>query len=246
MNALNILLDGGLLSASLVACFYCVLLSRRVRRLASADQGVGKGIVDMVQAVERLNASLERTRMAARTESDTLRHQLTEAKALSEKTAELLEDGDHQIGDLSRGLAEARRIVAALEDMADTADRRHTVAQKTPPQPTPILLEEEWDQDNDGGTIEDEDEDEDEDEYEDETPPPKPKAKPTARRRRKPQAGPTAKVVTDQTDDDDITMLLLDAIGLDVSEHAGDPLPDVRPRPSRRARTGARSAAVEA
>lgn len=124
MNTVNILVDGILLSASIAACFYCVLLSRRVRSLASANHGVGKGIADMTEAVERLNVSLEQTRMAARTESETLQRQLTEARGLSERTGNLLEDGGHQIDQLAKGLTEARQMVRSLERLADAASKR--------------------------------------------------------------------------------------------------------------------------
>ncbi len=124
MNTVNILVDGILLSASIAACFYCVLLSRRVRSLASADHGVGKGIADMTEAVERLNASLEQTRMAVRNESETLQQQLLEARGLSEQAGSLLEDGGHQIDQLAKGLAEARQMVRSLERLGDAASKR--------------------------------------------------------------------------------------------------------------------------
>ena len=56
--------------------------------------------------------------MAAKTESETLQRQLVEAKSLSERTDDLLQEGDHQIGDLARGLADARQVVEVLEDLA--------------------------------------------------------------------------------------------------------------------------------
>ncbi len=233
MNALNILLDGGLLSASLAACFYCVLLSRRVRRLASADQGVGKGIADMVLAVERLNASLERTRMAARTESDTLRRQLTEAKALSEKTVELLEEGDHLSNDLARGLADARHMVAALEDLADAADKRRARTRAAAQPPDPIALEDDWDAVRRTEWRDSEARNKD--------PAPAADAKPAPRRRRKAEARPAASATPAPMDENDITMLLLDAIDVDMTDQTDDPLPDVRPRASRHTRNGARA-----
>ncbi len=236
MNALNILLDGGLLSASLAACFYCVLLSRRVRRLASADQGVGKGIADMVLAVERLNASLERTRMAARTESDTLRRQLAEAQALSEKTAELLEDGSHLSADLARGLADARQMVGSLEDLADAADRRRTRARAAMQPPDPIALEDDWDAARRTEWRDSEAWNKD--------PAPTADAKPAPRRRRKAEARPTASPPPAPMDENDITMMLLDSIAVDLNDPDDDPLPDVRPRASRQTRNGSRAMEV--
>lgn len=227
MSSLSILVDGGLLSSSMAACFYCVLLSRRVRRLASADQGVGKGIADMVQAVERLNASLERTRMAAKTESDTLQRQLVEAKSLSERTGDLLQEGDHQIGDLARGLADARQVVEVLEDLVDTADKRRTRARKPSQRtqaPAPLA------------TVE----------PEEDTPEPAAIAGRAGGRKTRARAKPAVET-SDPISDGDITMLLLDAITLDLNDDTDndtdDPLPDVRPRASKRVRTEPRAAA---
>jgi|GEM_PF-4372042 len=124
MSGFSILGDGILLFVSLVACIYCILLSRRVRRLASADQGLGKGIADMTQAVEKLNASLEQTRLAARNESDTLERQLAEARTLSGRAGELLDEGEHQLEDLDKGIAQARQLVTSLEGLVEAANKR--------------------------------------------------------------------------------------------------------------------------
>lgn len=124
MSTISILVDGILLSASFAACFYCIQLSRRVRNLARTDQGLGKGIAEMTEAVERLNASLEQTRLAARTESETLQHRLAEARDLTERTSRLLADGDHRTDELARNLGEARQMVRTLERLADTASKR--------------------------------------------------------------------------------------------------------------------------
>ena len=136
MDALNILVDGGLLSASLTACFYCIVLSRRVRRLASADQGVGKGVADMVKAVERLNSSLSQTRAAARTESEALEQHLQEARAIAERTAALLEDGTDQLAVLDRKLTDARQIIGHLRSAVNAArDSRRQAGQTADAKP---------------------------------------------------------------------------------------------------------------
>lgn len=162
MSALNILVDGALISTSLVACTYCVLLSRRVRRLASADQGVGKGIADMVKAVERLNTSLEQTRMAAKGEAEALEREVKAARELTARTADLLAEGDNQVNELARGLSEANEIVRALEELTDTADRR-SVRRKRPTRAAkarrvPVEDDEEAFEDEEAFLIEEQDE----------------------------------------------------------------------------------------
>lgn len=128
MEMINILVDGILFSASIAACFYCIQLSRRVRNLANANQGVGKGIADMTDAVERLNSSLEQTRAAARSESETLQRQLSATREQADRAGRLLEDGDHQLEQMTKSIGQARQMVRALEDLAEAASRRRARA----------------------------------------------------------------------------------------------------------------------
>ncbi|MCA8928245.1 MAG: hypothetical protein KDC18_09255 [Alphaproteobacteria bacterium] len=130
MTGFNIFIDGILISTSFAACFYCILLSRRVRRLASADQGVGKGIADMTEAVERLNASLEQTRLAARTESDQLQRRLAEARSLSERAAEQQDESEQLLADVANRLSDARQMVQSLESLVEAANKRRQRARR--------------------------------------------------------------------------------------------------------------------
>jgi hypothetical protein len=62
--------------------------------------------------------------VAARTESETLQQQLTEARSLSQQAGKLLEDGSRQIDHLASGLADARQMIRTLERLGDAASKR--------------------------------------------------------------------------------------------------------------------------
>ncbi|WP_340108172.1 hypothetical protein [Pikeienuella sp. HZG-20] len=91
---MELIADGLLLIASMVAALYCLILSRRLRRLTRMEGGLGKAITTMSTQVDEMKAVLSTSQKAT-------------AKA---------------IGDLDARLAAAKTAAAKLEATAAAAD----------------------------------------------------------------------------------------------------------------------------
>jgi hypothetical protein len=89
-----------LVTASLGAAAYCMVLSRRLSRLGSFDKGIGSAIAVLSAQVEEMKAALG------------------EAKAGSDGAGRQLQDLVRQAQDIS---AELEMMIAACHDFAETA-----------------------------------------------------------------------------------------------------------------------------
>jgi hypothetical protein len=89
-----------LVTASLGAAAYCMVLSRRLSRLGSFDKGIGSAIAVLSAQVEEMKAALG------------------EAKAGSDGAGRQLKDLVRQAQDIS---AELEMMIAACHDFAETA-----------------------------------------------------------------------------------------------------------------------------
>ncbi|KPQ17985.1 MAG: Protein of unknown function (DUF1664) [Rhodobacteraceae bacterium HLUCCO18] len=89
-----------LVTASLGAAAYCMVLSRRLTRLGSFDKGIGNAIAILSAQVDEMKAALD------------------EAKAGSDGAGQHLNDLVRQAQDIS---AELEMMIAACHDFAETA-----------------------------------------------------------------------------------------------------------------------------
>lgn len=99
-SLLNQLADVLLAVASLGAAAYCMVLSRRLKKLGSFDKGIGSAIAVLSAQVEEMKAALR------------------EAKAGSDGASENLNNLVRQARDIS---AELEMMIAACHDFAETA-----------------------------------------------------------------------------------------------------------------------------
>lgn len=83
---LDMISDFLLLAASGVACFYCWMLSRRLKALSSAEKGIGAGISQLSQSAEEVKAAVAATRAGADAAAAKLEALLARAE---QKSAEL-------------------------------------------------------------------------------------------------------------------------------------------------------------
>lgn len=61
----DLILDFLLLAASGVACFYCFMLSRRLKKLTSAEKGLGAGIAALSQSAEEVRIAVATSKAGA-------------------------------------------------------------------------------------------------------------------------------------------------------------------------------------
>jgi methyl-accepting chemotaxis protein len=99
-NLLNQIADILLVAASLGAAAYCMVLSRRLKKLGSFDKGIGSAIAVLSAQVDEMKTALR------------------EAKAGSDGASENLNDLVRQARDIS---AELEMMIAACHDFAETA-----------------------------------------------------------------------------------------------------------------------------
>ncbi|RMF33313.1 MAG: hypothetical protein D6754_17180, partial [Alphaproteobacteria bacterium] len=100
--------DGLIAAAALVAAIYCLVLSRRVRRLADLDGGLGAAIAQLNAQVEGMRAALE---AAKRTSSGSVRElrELTRRAEAAQGRLELLLATLHEGGPAPARPRPARR-----------------------------------------------------------------------------------------------------------------------------------------
>ncbi|MEM9762937.1 MAG: hypothetical protein AAF968_10545 [Pseudomonadota bacterium] len=92
---LKLVADGLLIATALAAAIYCAVLSRRLRRLASMEDGIGGQITALNTAVEETRVALTTAQEridALRTQSgqssERVRREMAQARKLSEELAE--------------------------------------------------------------------------------------------------------------------------------------------------------------
>lgn len=138
---MDLVLDFLLLAASGVACFYCWILSKRLKSLTSAEKGLGAGIQQLSVSAEEVKAAVATAKSgadaaAARLEQLLQRAELktAELNALfgeidkaSDQVAEKTEGATrHYVDTLSPFLAEANEIADKLFAAIERAPRAAT------------------------------------------------------------------------------------------------------------------------
>ncbi|MEO1275859.1 MAG: hypothetical protein AAFV96_10855 [Pseudomonadota bacterium] len=92
---LKLVADGLLIATALAAAIYCAVLSRRLRRLASTEDGIGGQITALNTAVEETRVALttaqeriDALRNQSGQSSERVRREMAQARKLSEELAE--------------------------------------------------------------------------------------------------------------------------------------------------------------
>lgn len=119
---MDLIADGLLIATALTAALYCLVLSRRLRRLTDAQSGVGAQIGELSRVLEETRAAVAETR-----------HNLSESRASARNAGDAL----------AREVAGARAVVAELRSEAALARRRTAARRKvggTESAPTPEEL----------------------------------------------------------------------------------------------------------
>ena len=120
----DILLGAGAFGAAV----YCMVLSRRLKRLTQLESGMGGAIAVLSAQVDDLTRTLGRAEEAARTQSATLEAQTRRAEE-AVKRLELLMSSLHDLPDPAapRGKVVRRRARRQAEPAAVAAEEEETV-----------------------------------------------------------------------------------------------------------------------
>lgn len=102
------IIDFLLLAASGAACFYCVILSRRLKALTNAEDGFQTGIAALSQSAEDMQSALAETKDGANETAARLEALLAETN----KRIPELQDLIQQISDLSAQAVDETEIAA--------------------------------------------------------------------------------------------------------------------------------------
>lgn len=76
---MNFIIDFLLLAASGAACFYCWVLSTRIKSITNTKDGIHTGIVALTQSAEEIQSAIASTKLAATESSANLEQLLAEA-----------------------------------------------------------------------------------------------------------------------------------------------------------------------
>ncbi|MGH6945651.1 MAG: DUF6468 domain-containing protein [Geminicoccaceae bacterium] len=74
-----------LIAACIAAAAGCFLLNRRMRRLQSTEEGIGKAVADMSRSASQFEETLARAESSARGASETLDARIDQAEALLQR-----------------------------------------------------------------------------------------------------------------------------------------------------------------
>jgi len=117
-----LIIDFLLLAASGTACFYCWILSKRLKALTSSKDGIQTGIVALSQSAEEMQGALATTKDAANASVAQLEILINEAQKKGPELQELLE----QLSDVSNQAVQetegaARNLVDILSPHIEDA-----------------------------------------------------------------------------------------------------------------------------
>ena len=117
---LSLIADGVLIAACLTTAIYCLVLSRRLRRLSQTDDGIGQQIIRLNSALEETKSAVAEMKSATRAASENLTRDIDLAK--------------HQGSQLQKQIA--RAIKAGVSDQsgdrdADTPRRKEVSFSRT-------------------------------------------------------------------------------------------------------------------
>jgi len=89
---MDLIADGLLIAGALSAAFYCFVLSRRVRRLANLDDGLGAAIAQLSRQVDDMRKALQATQATSEGALAALSARISDAEALAGRLEELGEE----------------------------------------------------------------------------------------------------------------------------------------------------------
>lgn len=87
---MNFIADGVLIAASLTTALYCLVLSRRLRRLGSTDAGIGKQIETLNESLDETRRTVGELRRTAGAASEQLNREIAEARRQAAQLARLV------------------------------------------------------------------------------------------------------------------------------------------------------------
>ncbi|MEM8622118.1 MAG: hypothetical protein AAGG47_01205 [Pseudomonadota bacterium] len=110
---MDLIADGLLIATALAASIYCAVLGRRLRRLASTEDGIGGQIA-------ALNGAVEETRSALETVQERIEALRTQSGSASDRVRREINEAERLSGSLETASAEARRFLDQLYSVLDT------------------------------------------------------------------------------------------------------------------------------
>lgn len=146
---MELITDGLLFIATMVAALYCLVLSRRLRRLTDMDAGVGEAITAMSTRVDEMNNALTSSQKSTQKAVADLDTRLAAAKAVLTKLEAATSSSQDQaraIGSLLQALGEkeqeAEEKSAMDDDSADEPDLEDEAETVEEPaeKPRPVLV----------------------------------------------------------------------------------------------------------
>jgi hypothetical protein len=121
---MELIADGLLIATAMTAGLYCLVLSRRLRRLTESGEGIGPQIEALDQALNETRAALAETREGVselRASSKAAVVQLTRETARGEEMAERIEHGLKEANATMQRLYQAHDRIEANEDRQEKA-----------------------------------------------------------------------------------------------------------------------------
>ncbi|MBY0421810.1 MAG: hypothetical protein K2Q06_05860 [Parvularculaceae bacterium] len=144
----ELVLDFLLMAASGVACFYCFMLSRRLKKLTSAEKGIGAGVAALSQSAEEVKSAVATAKAGADQAAARLEALLVRAE---QKAAELgalykeVEGAGEAIAVKTEGATRkyVDTLAPFLNEANDIADKLFAAIERAPravsaPTPAPL------------------------------------------------------------------------------------------------------------
>ena len=121
------LLDIVLILISGLACLYCGMLNRRLKKLQNLKTGVGASIVSLTDAITQTNRAAKDAQSTTLETVETLRHLLSQAEAATPKIDALIAELAHSVeaANSKRKLIDVQieeTLSPAIEKAYDTAE----------------------------------------------------------------------------------------------------------------------------
>ncbi|MEQ8751581.1 MAG: hypothetical protein RIC52_17575, partial [Amphiplicatus sp.] len=99
---MDLVTDFLLLAASATACLYCFVLSRRLKGLTSAKDGLGAGIAALSQSANEMKSAVSETKASADAAASRIETLMAEADAKAEQLQTLID----QLSEMSASVVE--------------------------------------------------------------------------------------------------------------------------------------------
>ena len=130
-----------LLAASGVACFYCIVLSRRLKGLTDAKGGLGAGVAALSRSAEEMKTALTASRKSADEATVRLQTALREADVKMKGVRRLMEELTQMSASLSNNADEATKkyvdaLAPIINEASEAADRLFEAIDSAPQAPS--------------------------------------------------------------------------------------------------------------